>query len=74
MKEIFVEQIKAMNNNVPKFTEIEKFLKNKNISLSPSDLEELKSILVDSPEIHTPLVSQEEIAEILKITENLSNN
>ena len=73
-KEIFAEQIKAMSNSVLKFTEIERFLRDRNISLSPADLEELKSILDNTPEINTPLVSQEEIAEILKITETLSNN
>lgn len=56
-----------------KLEQIEKFLTDRNIELSMEDLKMLCELLEKPQSYLQPLVSQEEISEILKISENLSN-
>lgn len=58
---------------MPTFEQIENFLRDKNVSLSPLDLKELRRMFEQAgPRQET--VSPEELSEILKIMDTLGNN
>lgn len=58
---------------MPTFKQIENFLRDKNVSLSPLDLEELRCMFEQTGK-NQEIVSPEELSEILKIMDTLGNN
>lgn len=58
---------------MPTFKQIENFLRDKNVSLSPLDLEELRHMF-EKAGTKKEIVSSEELSEILKIMDTLGNN
>lgn len=58
---------------MPTFKQIENFLRDKNVSLSPLDLEELRHMF-EKAGPKKEIVSSEELSEILKIMDTLGNN